>query len=86
MNLEEGGQDLVARTRSRGDQAPERITQNGEHFSGLGDPALFRLAWSSAAALAIVPLQDALNLGKDARMDQPGRAEGATCAGATPKT
>src|SRR5437660_750869 len=38
--------------------------------------ALLGLAWSSAAALAIAPLQDVLNLGKEARMNQPGRAEG----------
>src|SRR5438552_18896873 len=30
----------------------------------------------SLAALAIAPLQDVLNLGKDARMNQPGSAEG----------
>jgi 4-alpha-glucanotransferase len=39
-------------------------------------PALIELAWSSAAALAIVPLQDLLNLGVEARMNVPGRAEG----------
>ena len=38
--------------------------------------ALLDLAWSSAAALAIAPLQDVLNLGKEARMNQPGRAAG----------
>ena len=37
---------------------------------------LIELAWSSRAALAIVPLQDLLNLGKDARMNHPGRADG----------
>jgi 4-alpha-glucanotransferase len=37
---------------------------------------LMRLAWSSPAALAIAPLQDLLNLGADARMNVPGRAEG----------
>ncbi len=37
---------------------------------------LIRLAWSSVAALAIVPLQDLLNLGKEARMNVPGLAEG----------
>jgi 4-alpha-glucanotransferase len=37
---------------------------------------LLQLAWSSAAALAIAPLQDVLNLGKDARMNQPGSADG----------
>ena len=36
---------------------------------------LIRLAWSSPAALAIVPLQDVLNLGREARMNVPGRAE-----------
>jgi 4-alpha-glucanotransferase len=39
-------------------------------------PALLRLAWSSVAALAMAPLQDVLNLGKGARMNQPGSAEG----------
>ncbi len=39
-------------------------------------PALMRLAWSSSAALAIAPLQDLLNLGKEARMNVPGRADG----------
>jgi len=35
-----------------------------------------QLAWSSVAALAIAPLQDLLNLGKQARMNVPGRADG----------
>jgi 4-alpha-glucanotransferase len=39
-------------------------------------PALLGLAWASAAALAMAPLQDVLNLGKEARMNQPGSAEG----------
>jgi 4-alpha-glucanotransferase len=39
-------------------------------------PALISLAWSSIAALAIAPLQDVLNLGREARMNVPGRAEG----------
>jgi 4-alpha-glucanotransferase len=37
---------------------------------------LMRLAWSSPAALAIAPLQDLLNLGSEARMNVPGRADG----------
>lgn len=37
---------------------------------------LIRLAWSSPAALAIAPLQDVLNLGSDARINVPGRADG----------
>jgi 4-alpha-glucanotransferase len=39
-------------------------------------PELMRLAWSSAAALAMAPLQDLLNLGTEARMNIPGRAAG----------
>jgi 4-alpha-glucanotransferase len=39
-------------------------------------PALLRVLWSSVAALAIAPLQDILNLGNEARMNQPGSAEG----------
>jgi 4-alpha-glucanotransferase len=37
---------------------------------------LLRVAWSSVAAIAIAPLQDLLNLGAEARMNVPGRAEG----------
>jgi len=37
---------------------------------------LIRLAWSSAAALAIVPLQDVLNLDGSARMNVPGNPAG----------
>src|SRR5262249_10879365 len=36
---------------------------------------LIRLAWSSVAALAVIPLQDLLNLGPEARLNLPGRAE-----------
>ena len=35
---EESGQDLVAQTRVRGDQSPERITRNGDDFAGFGNP------------------------------------------------
>jgi 4-alpha-glucanotransferase len=44
----------------------------------LTDPAraLLRLAWSSAARLAVAPLQDVLALGPDARMNVPGEPEG----------
>jgi 4-alpha-glucanotransferase len=38
--------------------------------------ALINLAWCSVAALAMTPLQDLLDLGNDARMNLPGRAEG----------
>ncbi len=39
-------------------------------------PALIQTAWSSIAALAIAPVQDLLNLGREARMNVPGHAEG----------
>jgi 4-alpha-glucanotransferase len=39
-------------------------------------PALLQLAWSSVAALAMAPVQDVLNLGQEARMNQPGIAQG----------
>jgi 4-alpha-glucanotransferase len=39
-------------------------------------PALLGLAWSSVAALAMAPLQDVLNLGREARMNTPGSAGG----------
>jgi len=39
-------------------------------------PALMRLGWQSRAALAIAPFQDLLNLGREARMNVPGRAGG----------
>jgi 4-alpha-glucanotransferase len=38
--------------------------------------SLIEVAWSSAAALAMVPLQDLLNLGDEARMNVPGRSDG----------
>jgi 4-alpha-glucanotransferase len=44
--------------------------------SGDAARALIELAWSSTAALAMVPLQDILNLGREARMNVPGRADG----------
>jgi 4-alpha-glucanotransferase len=37
---------------------------------------MIRLAWSSVAALAIVPLQDVLGLGSEGRMNLPGQPEG----------
>ena len=43
---------------------------------GEAAPTLMRLAWSSVAALAMAPLQDVLNLGREARMNIPGRSEG----------
>lgn len=39
-------------------------------------PRLIRTAYGSIAGLAIVPLQDVLGLGREARMNTPGRAAG----------
>lgn len=44
--------------------------------NGTAAHALMELAWSSVAALAMAPLQDLLNLGKQARMNVPGRPQG----------
>lgn len=38
--------------------------------------ALIRLAYTSVAVLAVVPMQDALGLGSEARMNTPGRETG----------
>jgi 4-alpha-glucanotransferase len=38
--------------------------------------ALMEVAWASPAALTVAPFQDLLNLGKEARMNVPGVAEG----------
>ncbi|MGB7708820.1 MAG: 4-alpha-glucanotransferase [Microcoleus sp.] len=46
------------------------IDPQGIHWS------LIRMAWSSIANLAVVPFQDLLGLGTDARMNFPGKAEG----------
>jgi 4-alpha-glucanotransferase len=65
------------------DELPARQRQNLWNYvkrpSGESSEAastLINLAWSSVAALAIAPLQDLFNLGNDARMNLPGRAEG----------
>ena len=70
-------------TRAWFEALPDQLRQNmwnylKRHTGVSGDvaPALIELAWGSAAGLAIAPLQDLLNLGGDARMNQPGQAEG----------
>jgi 4-alpha-glucanotransferase len=70
-------------TRGWFDELPNDRRQNLWNYlkrsTGEGSEAaaaLLRLAWSSTAALALAPLQDLLNLGADARMNVPGRADG----------
>ena len=56
-----------------------RVAGRPEGTDGTGRDAaaaLLDLAWSSVAALAVAPLQDVPNLGTDARMNQPGTANG----------
>ena len=53
-----------------------RYLKRPEARSSDAAPALVELALYSPAALAIAPLQDVLNLGAEARMNVPGRAEG----------
>ncbi len=69
-------------TRGWFEDLPEEQRQNVWKYlkrapgtSGDAAPALMQLAWSSKAALAIAPLQDLLNLGNEARMNVPGRAD-----------
>jgi 4-alpha-glucanotransferase len=58
-------------------EAVSRRYLNGGHGRTIGPgPALIGLAWSSRAALAIAPLQDLLNLGREGRMNVPGCAGG----------
>ena len=72
-----------ATTRGWFEELPERQRQNLRNYlkplaakeCGAAS-ALVELAWSSVAALAMAPLQDILNLGNEARMNLPGRAEG----------
>ena len=72
-----------ATTREWYEKLPDHERQNFWNYlkrapgtSAEAAPELMRLAWSSPAALAIAPLQDVLNLGSDARMNVPGRADG----------
>ena len=70
-------------TRGWYDTLPEEVRRNFWRYlqrpPGTPDEAvweLIRLASSTAAALAIAPLQDLLGLGSGARMNVPGRADG----------
>jgi 4-alpha-glucanotransferase len=69
---------------SRGwyEEAPREIQQRVWRYckrtAGHSDEVakeLIRVVWSSKAAVAMAPLQDLLNLGPEARMNVPGRAE-----------
>ncbi len=70
-------------TRGWFEDLPEDQRRNVRNYlrlpigeSSAAAPALMGLAWSSVAGLAMAPLQDLLNLGREARMNVPGRADG----------
>jgi 4-alpha-glucanotransferase len=70
-------------TRGWYDALPEAEREHvraylGRPITDAGEVAwdLIRLAWESRAALAVVPLQDVLNLGAGDRMNTPGQALG----------
>ena len=62
-----------------GDRVPA-THDNDTRVGWAGDPnahwALIELAFSSRARLTIVPAQDVLGLGSEARMNTPGHVEG----------
>jgi 4-alpha-glucanotransferase len=69
-------------TRAWFDELPDDQRQNLWNYlrlsggeAGEAAAALINLAWSSVAALSMAPLQDLLNLGKEARMNLPGRLD-----------
>ena len=67
-------------TRGWWDQQPAAVRDNLAEYVGYApaDPvaALVRAALMSVARLAVVPMQDLLDLGSDARMNVPGTTEG----------
>jgi 4-alpha-glucanotransferase len=70
-------------TREWCDELPEDQRQRVSNYLKLpgGESsdaarALMDLAWSSVAVLSMAPLQDLLNLGREARMNVPGRPQG----------
>ncbi len=60
--------------------APEAERDHVRRYLGRPDEevvdGLVRLAYASVADMAVVPLQDLLGLGSEARMNTPGRADG----------
>lgn len=61
------------------DEQRRKVSKFVEQSAGAGmevAPGMMKVAWSSAAALAIAPLQDLLNLGNEARMNVPGSTGG----------
>lgn len=60
--------------------ADETTRDFGRRYLATDDPgfvpAMIRAVWASVAGWAMVPMQDVLGLGSEARMNRPGQAEG----------
>ncbi len=75
------GRDILSQRWVRTEETYQRqnlwrYLKSPEGESGQVAWELMRLAWSSAATLAVAPLQDVLNVRPEARMNVPGRGEG----------
>ncbi|HVJ92958.1 MAG TPA: 4-alpha-glucanotransferase, partial [Labilithrix sp.] len=74
-----GGTHLSARTREETEQERHRaLSYMGRDHGEAVDVSfeMMRLAMASVARTCIVPMQDVLGLGTEARMNRPGIAEG----------
>jgi len=74
-----GGTETSTRTRDEADAERHRVLAYlGRERGDAVDPALemMRLAMASVARTCILPMQDVLGLGTEARMNRPGTAEG----------
>jgi len=67
-------------TRGWYDSAPDETQEFCRRYLGCNDEdipwSMIKAVWSSVAEMAIAPMQDLLELGSDARMNFPSRAEG----------
>jgi 4-alpha-glucanotransferase len=74
-----GGTETSTRTREEADRERHRVLAYlGRDHGEAIEPAheMMRLAMASVARTCIVPMQDVLGLGREARMNRPGTAEG----------
>lgn len=74
-----GGTVTSSRTREEADRERHRALEYmGRDHGEAVDPSLemMRLAMASVARTCIIPMQDVLGLGTEARMNRPGTAEG----------
>jgi 4-alpha-glucanotransferase len=62
--------------QTAGDKEKKLIHKYLENYQGKPVWGMIEMAWASVASKAVIPLQDLLELGADARMNIPGVAEG----------